>query len=135
MRLAHLTIQWRITLLSGLCLLAVVGALVGASVYQNQQSTKLLKAQSSHLLGQAAVERLQAKAVAHGQHVERFFNETVLYGEGFAQQVLQLRDQTLNGRLTAGQLRQALIGVTRQTLLKREKVLGLYVILLPDANP
>ncbi|TWC60096.1 methyl-accepting chemotaxis protein [Pseudomonas sp. SJZ080] len=133
MRLAHLTIQWRITLLSGLCLLAVVGALVGASVYQNQQSAKLLKEQSSHLLGQAAVERLQAQAVAHGQHVERFFNETALYGEGFAQQVLQLRDQTLNGRLTAAQLREALISVTRQTLLKREKVLGLYVILLPDA--
>ena len=133
MRLAHLTIQWRITLLSGLCLLAVVGALVGTSVYQNQQSAKLLKEQSSHLLGQAAVERLQAQAAAHGQQVERFFNETALYSEGFAQQVLQLRDQTLNGRLTAGQLREALISVTRQTLLNREKVLGLYVILLPDA--
>src|SRR5689334_8562319 len=92
MRLAHLTIQWRITLLSGLCLLAVVGALVGTSVYQNQQSAKLLKEQSSHLLGQAAVERLQAQAAAHGQQVERFFNETALYSEGFAQQVLQLRD-------------------------------------------
>ena len=133
MRLAHLTIQWRITLLSGLCLLAVVGALVGASVYQNQQSAKFLKAQSSQLLGQAAVDRLQAQAAAHGQQVERFFNETALYGEGFAQQVLQLRDQTLNGRLTPGQLREALVSVTRQTLLKREKVLGLYVILLPDA--
>jgi methyl-accepting chemotaxis protein len=30
-------------------------------------------------------------------------------------------------------LREALISVTRQTLLNREKVLGLYVILLPDA--
>lgn len=133
MRLTHLTIQWRITLLSGLCLLAVVGALIGASVYQNQQSAQMLKAQSSQLLGQAAVQRLQAQAAAHGQHVERFFNETALYGEGFAQQVLQLREQTLNGRLTPTQLREALISATRQTLLKREKVLGLYVVLLPDA--
>nr|WP_191486837.1 methyl-accepting chemotaxis protein [Pseudomonas sp. FEN] len=133
MRSAHLTLQWRITLLSGLCLLTVVGALIGASVYQNQQSAKLLKQQSNQLLGQAALERLQAQAVAHGQHVERFFNETALYGEGFAEQVLQLREQTLNGRLTTAQLRETLVNASRQALLKRENVLGLYVILLPDA--
>ncbi|SDT28732.1 methyl-accepting chemotaxis sensory transducer with Cache sensor [Pseudomonas asplenii] len=133
MRLTHLTIQWRITLLSGLCLLAVVGALIGASVYQNQTSATLLKEQSSQLLGQAALERLQAQAVAHGQQVERFFNETALYGEGFAQQVLQLRSQTLNGRLTVEQLRETLISAARETLKNREKVLGLYVIMLPDA--
>ncbi|WP_240164073.1 hypothetical protein [Pseudomonas allii] len=133
MRLAHLTLQWRITLLSGLCLLAVVGALIGASAYQNKTSAKLLKDQSNALLGQAALERLQAQAVAHGQQVERFFNETALYGEGFAQQVLQLREQTLNGRLTVAQLREALIATARETLKQREKVLGLYVIMLPDA--
>lgn len=133
MQPVHLTIQWRITLLSALCLLAVVAALIGASAYQNQASAKLLKEQSSELLGQAALERLQAQAVAHGQQVERFFTETALYGEGFAQQVLQLREQTLNGRLTVAQLREALISNARETLKQREKVLGLYVIMLPDA--
>ncbi|MBL0841675.1 methyl-accepting chemotaxis protein [Pseudomonas mediterranea] len=130
---ARLSIQWRITLLSGLSLLAVVGALTGASLYQNQQSAQLLKHQSSLLLGQSALERLQAQAFAHGQRVERFFNETALYGEGFSQEVLQLRAQALDGRLTATQLRQAVIGATRQALLKREKILGLYVVLLPGA--
>src|SRR3989344_8257131 len=133
MPFAHLTIQWRITLLSGLCLLAVVAALTGASLYQNQQSAELLKARSTQLLAQAATEHLQAQAVAHGQQVARFFNETALYGEGFAQQVLQLREQTLNGHLSATQLRETLVNITRQTLLKRDKVLGLYVVLLPDA--
>ena len=133
MQPAHLTIQWRITLLSGLCLMAVVAALIGASAYQNQASAQLLKEQSSELLGQAALERLHAQAVAHGQQVERFFNETALYGEGFAQQVLQLREQTLKGRLTVAQLREALISNTREALKQREKVLGLYVIMLPDA--
>jgi len=72
MPFAHLTIQWRITLLSGLCLLAVVAALTGASLYQNQQSAELLKARSTQLLAQAATEHLQAQAVAHGQQVARF---------------------------------------------------------------
>jgi len=133
MRSVHLTLQWRITLLSGLCLLAVVGALLAAAMHQNQQSAELLKIQSGQLLGEAAEARLQAQAVAHGQQVEHFFNETALYGQGFAQNVLQLREQTLKKRLTPAQLRGELISLTRQTLLNREKVLGLYVILLPDA--
>jgi methyl-accepting chemotaxis protein len=130
---ARLSIQWRITLLSGLCLLAVVGALTGASLYQNQQGATLLKQQSGQLLGRSALEGLQAQALAHGQRVERFFSETAIYGEGFAQQVLQLRAQALNGRLTPGQLRQDLISATRQALMDRAKVLGFYVVLLPDA--
>uniref|UniRef100_UPI0030D9DE45 methyl-accepting chemotaxis protein n=2 Tax=unclassified Pseudomonas TaxID=196821 RepID=UPI0030D9DE45 len=133
MFLARLSIQWRITLLSGLCLLAVVGALTGASLYQNQQGATLLKQQSSQLLGRSALEGLQAQGLAHGQRVERFFSETAIYGEGFAQQVLQLRAQALNGRLTPGQLRRDLIVATRQALQNREKVLGFYVVLLPDA--
>ncbi|MGO3937823.1 methyl-accepting chemotaxis protein [Pseudomonas sp. Lb2C1-1] len=130
---ARLSIQWRITLLSGLCLLAVVGALTSASLYQNQQGATLLKQQSSQLLGRSALEGLQAQAMAHGQRVERFFSETAIYGEGFAQQVLQLRAQAWSGRLTPGQLRRDLIAATRQTLQNREKVLGFYVVLLPDA--
>ncbi|OAB49560.1 chemotaxis protein [Pseudomonas thivervalensis] len=130
---ARLSIQWRITLLSGLCLLAVVGALTGASLYQSQQGATLLKQQSSQLLGRSALEGLQAQALAHGQRVERFFSETAIYGEGFAQQVLQLRTQAWNGRLTPGQLRRDLIAATRQALQNREKVLGFYVVLLPDA--
>lgn len=130
---ARLSIQWRITLLSGLCLLAVVGALTGASLYQNQQGATLLKQQSSQLLGRSALEGLQAQGLAHGQRVERFFSETAIYGEGFAQQVLQLRAQAWSGRLTPGQLRRDLIAATRQALQNREKVLGFYVVLLPDA--
>ncbi len=130
---ARLSIQWRITLLSGLCLLAVVGALTGASLYQSQQGATLLKQQSSQLLGRSALEGLQAQALAHGQRVERFFSETAIYGEGFAQQVLQLRTQAWNGRLTPEQLRRDLIAATRQALQNREKVLGFYVVLLPDA--
>ena len=130
---ARLSIQWRITLLSGLCLLAVVGALTGTSLYQNQQGATLLKQQSSQLLGRSALEGLQAQGLAHGQRVERFFSETAIYGEGFAQQVLQLRAQAWNGRLTPGQLRRDLIAATRQALQNREKVLGFYVVLLPDA--
>lgn len=130
---ARLSIQWRITLLSGLCLLAVVGALTGTSLYQNQQGATLLKQQSSQLLGRSALEGLQAQGLAHGQRVERFFSETAIYGEGFAQQVLQLRAQAWNGRLTPGQLRRDLIAATRQALQNREKVLGFYVVLFPDA--
>lgn len=44
--LSRLSIQWKITLLAGLCLLAIVTLLVGASLYQSTHSAALVKASS-----------------------------------------------------------------------------------------
>lgn len=93
MALNHLTIQWRISLLTGLCLLAVVGLLIGMALYQARSTTLLVKQSSTQLLDVSARARLQARGVAQGLGIERFFTEAYLYGQGFANQVLFLREQ------------------------------------------
>ena len=47
MPLRQLSIQWKITLLAGLCLLAIVTLLVGASQYQASRSASLVREASS----------------------------------------------------------------------------------------
>ena len=42
--LNRLSIQWKLTLLAGLCLLLIVGLLVGASLYQSRQTVALVNA-------------------------------------------------------------------------------------------
>tara|TARA_Y100001951_G_scaffold101807_1_gene107348 strand:- start:42074 stop:44161 length:2088 start_codon:yes stop_codon:yes gene_type:complete len=128
----RLSIQWRISLLSGFCLLLVVCALVGAMLYQAQLNADLLKRESSRLLGEATRARLEANAATQSQHVERFFSETALYAEGFARQVLLLREQADNGLLSAGELRRQLVAHTHDALLARPQLLGLYVVFPPD---
>lgn len=60
MFLRRLSIQWKITLLAGLCLLGVVALLVGLSVYRMQHSSVLVKSASTQMLDESARLRLEA---------------------------------------------------------------------------
>ena len=42
MSLRHLSIQWKITLLAGLCLAGIVTLLVGLSLYRMEHSSELV---------------------------------------------------------------------------------------------
>lgn len=50
MLLNRLSIQWKITLLTGLCLLTIVAVLIGISLYRMSASTELVKASSAQML-------------------------------------------------------------------------------------
>ncbi|HUE92258.1 methyl-accepting chemotaxis protein [Pseudomonas sp.] len=129
----RLNIQWRISLLSGFCLLAVVVVLLGATLYQTHQNAELLKREGARMLGESAQARLEESAAAQGLRVERFFDEARLYGEGFANQVLQLREQSIEGLISAEQLRHKIVAKTQHALREKPQMLGIYVVLLPDA--
>jgi methyl-accepting chemotaxis protein len=127
------SIQWRISLLSGFCLLTVVAVLLGATLYQTYQYASLLKRESTRMLGESARARLEESAAAQGLRIERFFDESRLYGEGLAQQVLQLREQASKGLISAEELRHKLVARTREALREHPQMLGIYVVLQPDA--
>ena len=59
MSLRQLSIQWKITLLAGLCLLGIVTLLVGLSLYRMEQSSELVKASSMEMLDEAAQARIE----------------------------------------------------------------------------
>src|SRR5690606_32579391 len=93
MPFSHLSIQWKVTLLAGLCLLAIVTLLVGASQYQAGRSAALVSEASSSMLEQSARLRLKARGELQAIRIQRFFMDTYQYGKGFSRQILFLRDQ------------------------------------------
>ena len=129
----RLTIQWRISLLTGLCLLAVVGLLIGMALYQARATTLLVKQSSTQLLDESARARLQARGVAQGLGIERFFTEAYLYGQGFANQVLFLREQASKRFLDAFDLREDITRQVQSALAAKPELLGMYVAFEPDA--
>ncbi|WP_437881662.1 hypothetical protein [Pseudomonas sp. LRF_L74] len=59
MTVRAISIQWRISLLSGLCLLAVVASLLGTMLYQTYRNAQLQKRESIRMLDEAAQARLR----------------------------------------------------------------------------
>ena len=93
MPFSRLSIQWKITLLAGLCLLVIVTLLVATSLYQARSSAEMVKQSSSQMLEQAAQLRMQARAEAQALEIQRYFMDAYQYGKGFSRQVLFLRAQ------------------------------------------
>ena len=128
-----LTIQSKIALLAGLCLLLVVGLLMGLSLYQTHQSSQQVARASSEMLANAAREHMQALGKVQAMQVQRTFMQTHEYGQGLSRYLLYLRQLQHQGNLTRPQLRQALSTQLHQALIDKPDLLGLYVIFEPDA--
>ncbi|HBO5826297.1 TPA: methyl-accepting chemotaxis protein [Pseudomonas aeruginosa] len=133
MFLRRLSIQWKIPLLAGLCLLGVVALLVGLSVYRMQHSSVLVKSASTQMLDESARLRLEARGELQALRIQRYFMDAFQYGKGFSRQILFLRDQAQKRFLDAYDLREDLTRQVRTALAANPEVLGLYVVFEPNA--
>ncbi|MFO2429468.1 methyl-accepting chemotaxis protein [Pseudomonas aeruginosa] len=133
MFLRRLSIQWKITLLAGLCLLGVAALLVGLSVYRMQHSSVLVKSASTQMLDESARLRLEARGELQALRIQRYFMDAFQYGKGFSRQILFLRDQAQKRFLDAYDLREDLTRQVRTALAANPEVLGLYVVFEPNA--
>ncbi len=128
-----LTIQSKIALLAGLCLLLVVALLMGLALYQSHESRQQVAQASSDMLADAAREHMQALGKVQAMQVQRTFNQTQEYGQGLSRYLLYLRQLQHQGTLSRQQLRQELNTQLHQALNDKPDLLGLYVIFEPDA--
>ncbi len=129
----RLSIQWKVTSLAGLCLLAIVTLLVGVSLYQSERGTNLVKRASGDMLQESARQRLQARAELQAQRIQGYFTETYLRGGGLSRQILTLKEQAEKRYLDAFDLREDLVRQVRAGLQNDPELLGLYVVFEPNA--
>ncbi|MDH0894012.1 methyl-accepting chemotaxis protein [Pseudomonas sp. GD03875] len=131
--LSRLSIQLKITLLSGLSLLAIVTLLVGASLFQSTRSATLVRDSSSEMLEEAARLRMASRGELQGLRIQRYFMDAYQYGKGFSRQVLFLKDQAEKRFLDAFDLREDLVRQVRSALEANPGLLGLYVVFEANA--
>ncbi|KHL72788.1 chemotaxis protein [Pseudomonas putida] len=127
MPLRRLSIQWKITLLAGLCLLAIVALLVATSLTQAQRSADLVSQANSEMLDHSARLRLQAHGETQTLRIQRYFMDAYQYANGFARLVQVLKAHG------ASDLRAELTRQARISLAGNPDVIGLYVVFQPNA--
>ena len=127
MPLRRLSIQWKITLLAGLCLLVIVALLVSTSLTQARRSAALVNQANTEMLDHSARLRLQAHAETQALRIQRYFMDAYQYGNGFARLV-----QALKARGDAD-LRPALTQQAKAALAANPDLFGLYLVFQPNA--
>ncbi|QLL11343.1 HAMP domain-containing protein [Pseudomonas chlororaphis subsp. aurantiaca] len=133
MSLRQLSIQWKITLLAGLCLAGIVTLLVGLSLYRMEHSSALVKASSMEMLNEAAQARIEAQGEVQALGIRQQFMDAYQYGHGFARQVLFLREQAEKRFLDAFDLREDLTRQVKSALQANPDLLGLSLVFEANA--
>ena len=133
MSLRQLSIQWKITLLAGLCLLSIVTLLVGLSLYRMNHTAELVEASSTQMLNETAQARIEAQGEAQALSISRQFMDAYQYGNGFARQVLFLREQSEKRFLDAFDLREDLTRQVKAALQANPDLLGLSLVFEANA--
>ncbi|MBF8748148.1 MULTISPECIES: methyl-accepting chemotaxis protein [Pseudomonas] len=128
MPLRQLSIQWKITLLAGLCLAGIVSLLVGLSLYRMDHSSELVKASSSQMLAEAAQARIESQGEVQALNIRRQFMDAYQYGAGFARQVLFLREQAEKRFIDAFDLREDMTRQVHAALQANPELLGLSLV-------
>ena len=133
MSLRQLSIQWKITLLAGLSLLGVVTLLVGLSLYRMDHTADMVETSSTQMLNEAAQARIEAQGEAQALAISRQFMDAYQYGNGFARQVLFLREQSEKRFLDAFDLREDLTRQVKAALQANPELLGLSLVFEANA--
>ncbi len=133
MSLRQLSIQWKITLLAGLCLLGIVTLLVGLSLYRMEQSSQQVKASSMQMLDESAQARIEAQGEVQALGIRQQFMDAYQYGHGFSRQVLFLREQAEKRFLDAFDTREDLTRQVKAALQANPELLGLSLVFEANA--
>ncbi|MCO6057003.1 cache domain-containing protein, partial [Pseudomonas sp. MOB-449] len=133
MPLNRLSIQWKITLLAGLCLLAIVAVLIGLSLYRMGAGTALVKANSAQMLEASARERMQGEGKVQALTIQSYFMSAYQDGLNFSRQVLLQRRQAQTLQLNSQGLREELYAQVKAALQANPQLLSFYLVFEPNA--
>ncbi|MBB6290478.1 MULTISPECIES: methyl-accepting chemotaxis protein [unclassified Pseudomonas] len=128
-----LSIRLKITLLSGLCLLGVIGLIVSLNLYQSSQNNLLISTSSSKMLTESGDDLLQAKAAEQASKLQRAFGDSLLMLTVLSDQASNLRTIAARQGLAAATLREELTQSLKTTFDHNPQILGLWVLYEPNA--
>ncbi|MBC3301962.1 methyl-accepting chemotaxis protein [Pseudomonas sp. SWRI18] len=128
-----LSIRLKFVLLSGLCLLGVIGLIVGMNLYQGNQNNRLISTSSSRMLTESGETLLLARAAEQATNLQSLFGNSLQIISAFSDQAANLRTMAAQRGLAAAALREELNLALKTTFERNPQVLGLWLVYEPDA--
>ncbi len=126
------SVQWKITLLSGLCLLVTSLSLIGFSVYNALSNQQLLQRESSASVVKKSEQLLQTRALLNASEVSEYLNEAKYRAEMLAANALFFKTNSEANFGSSEDLRSALNEMVRQAVMRFDTVHAAYLVFKPD---
>ncbi len=127
-----LSIQWKITLLSGACLVLFATVLVGFFLYSGAQNQQLVKQQTMANLEEAAELYMQALGKEQEKEVKSYFDIAYNRADMLAKSVSFIQADAAENFTHSEQVRSMLNNMVKQTLIQMPDALEVFITYEPD---
>lgn len=127
-----LSVQWKITVLAGCCLLFTSIALIGFSLYNAINSQKAIQTLSSESVVEKSQALLEARADINAREVKDYFNEAIYRAEMLIANAKFQKYNAEENFVPSEDLRTALDEMIRQAVIEFPSIQGAYLVFKPN---
>ena len=127
-----LSVQWKITLLAGCCLLITSLSLIGFSIYNASSNQQVIKSQSSDSVINKTEQLLASVSQLNAQETQRYVDEAIYRAEMLAASAKFLKTNAEENFTPSEELRTALDEMIRRSVLGFDSILGAYLVFRPE---
>ena len=127
------SIQLKIAMLAGGCLLCAMALLSALSFFSAQRSQDMVLEQTGREAKEIAEQLLLARTEAEAATIRSYLNEAFVRTQLMGQDLHFLEQYAEQNALSASSLRKTITNKGRDALTMSQEVLGLFVVMQPDA--
>ena len=127
------SIQLKIAMLAGGCLLCAMALLSALSFFSAQRSQDMVLEQTGREAKEIAEQLLLARTEAEAATIRSYLNEAFVRTQLMGQDLHFLEQYAEQNALSASSLRNTITNKGRDALTMSQEVLGLFVVMQPDA--
>ncbi|MGF1854366.1 methyl-accepting chemotaxis protein [Vibrio satsumensis] len=127
-----LSVQWKITLLAGCCLIITSLSLIGFSIYNATSNQQVIKSQSSESVINKTQQLLASVSQLNAQETQRYVDEAIYRAEMLAASAQFLKNNADENFTPSEELRTALDEMIRRSVLNFDSIQGAYLVFKPD---
>ncbi|MEZ9438619.1 methyl-accepting chemotaxis protein [Vibrio atlanticus] len=127
-----LSVQWKITLLAGCCLIITSLSLIGFSIYNATSNQQVIKSQSSESVIDKTQQLLASVSQLNAQETQRYVDEAIYRAEMLASSAQFLKNNADENFTPSEELRTALDEMVRRSVLNFDSIQGAYLVFKPD---
>ncbi|OOE86569.1 hypothetical protein BZG73_04865 [Salinivibrio siamensis] len=128
-----LSIQWKVTLVTSLCVAVTAVTLLTFSTYVNNQFQQTVGQASTQTLRSAAQRLATSQAQVQATHVQRSLDEAVYRAQMLAQSVVYLQYNAEQNFTDSGELRGSINELVRRSVENFDTVQAAFVVFKPNA--
>ncbi|MFV0447949.1 MAG: methyl-accepting chemotaxis protein [Vibrio sp.] len=128
-----LSVQWKITLLAGFCLLVTSLSLIGFSVYNAVSNQQVIKNQSAESVIKKSQQLLKTRAQLNSTEISEYLSEATYRAEMLSSTALFLKKNSEDNFGESEALRTALNEMVRKSVLDFPTIEGAYLVFKPNA--